>query len=235
MNVGERENSPCLTSDTSFQVSLADAKNKVWWKFYIMRPGLFEQAVSIISANLNKDRDGVYQSAWALAELDHWDMENERIVVLTDSNMVVVKFNFSGMCIESWRIFKLRQIDGVQTGPFVYPKRNVTTARAHQSGVRISWNKKEVLSLWQRFSPLFNSPSYVTFSEHKAASQLNSCPPYMNLQEFKKAVILASQTSGALFEGVDGPIYLEVYIGAASMIHNSPDLGYSMERVIAAF
>ena len=54
-------------------------------------------------------------------------MENERIVVLTDTNMVVVKFNFSSMCIEGWRMFKLKRVDGVQTGPFVYPKRNVTT------------------------------------------------------------------------------------------------------------
>ena len=38
MDVGDKDNSPCIASDgSSYQVSLADAKNKVWWKFYIMR------------------------------------------------------------------------------------------------------------------------------------------------------------------------------------------------------
>ena len=104
--------------------------------------------------------------------------------------------------------------------------------RAYQTGIRISWNKREVLTKWQRFSPFFNSPSYVTFTLHKAGFHMDieDLPSFMRYEDFKKALVDLTQQSGAVFEVAAEPIYIEVYVGAMSVLHNSSDLGYSKDR-----
>ena len=57
----------------------------------------------------------------------------------------------------------------------------------------------------------------------------------MVYESFKAALISALQASGAIFEVVAEPLYLEVYVGAMSVIHNSSDLGYSKDRGFASF
>lgn len=206
-------------------------------KFFAIRRGAFDHAVEDIRQYLKETVDGKFKSAWLMAEIDHWDHEKERIIILTDTQMVVIKYNFVATRVEDCRRIQLHMIDKVQGGRFQYPEKTMMMPRAYQTGIRISWNKKEVLTRWQRFSPFFNTPSYVTFTQHKAGFHIDEAdlPSFMKYEDFKKDLVEVTQQSGAVFEVAAEPLFVEVYVGAMSVIHNSSDLGYSKDRGKVSF
>ena len=59
---------------------------------------------------------------------------------------------------------------------------------------------------------------------------IEDLPSFMRYEDFKKALVDLTQQSGAVFEVAAEPIYIEVYVGAMSVLHNSSDLGYSKDR-----
>lgn len=64
---------------------------------------------------------------------------------------------------------------------------------------------------------------------------MDTLPAHMVYEDFKSAIISAVQGSGAVFEVVIEPIFIEVYVGAVSVIHNSSEVGYSKDRGAASF
>lgn len=204
-------------------------------KFFAIRPNNFEHAVEDVKQYLKPTIDGIFHSAWLMAEIDHWDHEKERLIILTSTHLMLIKYNFVAQRIEECQRIQLHMIDRIQGGPFQYPDRSMTAARIYQNGIRISWNKKEVLTKWQRFSPFFNSPSYVTLALHKAGFHMNTVPSFMVYEDFKKALLELTQAAGAVFEVVVGPLFIEVYVGAVSTVHNSSDLGYAKDRGKVSF
>ena len=47
------------------------------------KPGALEESVGVCSLHL-KESDGKTKGAWLLTEIDHWDVEKERIFILTE-------------------------------------------------------------------------------------------------------------------------------------------------------
>ena len=60
-------------------------------------------------------------------------------------------------------------------------------------------------------------------------------PSFMRYEDFKKGLVDLTQQSGAVFEVAAEPIFVEVYVGAISVLHNSSDLGYSKDRGKVSF
>lgn len=57
---------------------------------------------------------------FCLLRVDHWDLEKERVVVLTDNNLVSVKYNFIQQVVEELRFIPLAYIREMRVGDFNY-------------------------------------------------------------------------------------------------------------------
>lgn len=212
-----------------------ETRDNIAKTFYSMRPGNFEHAVEDIKQYVNQAIDGSIISPWLLSEIDHWDHEKERICIVTDKQLLIIKYNFVALRIEECRRLNLKEIDKIQDGKFVYPKHSIMITRQSQNGLRLHVDKNHVLSTWEKWSPLYRNPPFFTFTQHKAVPLLDEVPQYMAYEEFKKAVISAIEGTGATFESVCQEIPLDVYVGLMSVVHNSSDLGYSKDRGALSF
>ena len=52
--------------------------------------------------------------------IDHWDLEKERIVVLTDNNLISVKYNFIQQLVDELKFIPLAYIREIHVGDFKY-------------------------------------------------------------------------------------------------------------------
>ena len=75
----------------------------------------------------------------------------------------------------------------------------------------------------------------MTFTQHRAIPLLDKVPPYTLYEDFKQALILAVEGTGATFDAVLQEIPLEVYVGVMSMFHNMNELGFSKDRGSVSF
>ena len=68
-----------------------------------------------------------YQRLFIHYRVDHWDNEKERVVILTDNCMLIVKYDFvAGKLLDCKRIGHAT-IDTIQKGVFAYPEKTLVT------------------------------------------------------------------------------------------------------------
>lgn len=70
--------------------------------------------------------DGNLKGTWFLTEIDTWDNELERIIVLTDKSILIVKYDFIGMKIEEVRRIHLTIVERLIQGELKYPDKSLT-------------------------------------------------------------------------------------------------------------
>ncbi|XP_007444366.2 tumor protein p63-regulated gene 1 protein-like [Python bivittatus] len=94
-------------------------------RYFVTRPGAFDQAMEDLKAHLVANKGETAHSFWLLTEIDHWNIEKERIVVITDTALLVCKYDFIMLkCLEIQRI-PLSYIEQICTGPFTFPERSL--------------------------------------------------------------------------------------------------------------
>ena len=53
--------------------------------------------------------------------IDHWDNERERLVLLTDNSLLIVKYDFIKLAPSDVKRIALNFIDALNIGDLVYP------------------------------------------------------------------------------------------------------------------
>ena len=53
--------------------------------------------------------------------IDHWDLEKERLLLLTSKNLISVRYNFIQSIIEELKFIPLTAITNIVYGDFKYP------------------------------------------------------------------------------------------------------------------
>ncbi|KAK2496767.1 hypothetical protein MC885_004816 [Smutsia gigantea] len=90
-------------------------------KYFVTRPGAIETAVDDLKGHIAKTSGETIQGFWLLTEIDHWNNEKERILLITDKTLLICKYDFIMLsCVQSQRI-PLSAVSCVCLGKFAFP------------------------------------------------------------------------------------------------------------------
>uniref|UniRef100_A0A8C5EZE6 Tumor protein p63 regulated 1 n=1 Tax=Gopherus evgoodei TaxID=1825980 RepID=A0A8C5EZE6_9SAUR len=175
-------------------------------------------------------------------EVDHWNNERERVVVITDANLLVCKYDFIMLsCLQVQRI-PLNYIDRICCGQFIFPERSLD--KREGEGLRIYWDNLKEPSALSRWNPWATDIPYATFTEHPVKNSSERFSAICQLSEFTAQLIRAIQTaqsknpapgktSGVVV--LNQPLLIDTYMGFMSFIGNRNKLGYSLARGSVGF
>ncbi|KAM6962814.1 tumor protein p63-regulated gene 1 protein [Aplochiton taeniatus] len=206
-------------------------------KFFVLRPGTLDQAVQDITNMVDKEVDGGVTSVWLLAEVDHWNNEKERVVVVTENCLLVCKYDFVMLQCEQIQKIPLNFVDRVSHGNFSFPPHSLLSREGE--GVRVYWDRSREPSFSSRWNPFATDYPFITFTYHPVRSVNQKFAALCELQNFREALTTAAQeahtrkpipgkANGVLV--LNQPLLIEAYVGLMSFLGNQNKLGYCLAR-----
>ncbi|XP_078288107.1 tumor protein p63-regulated gene 1-like protein [Rhinoraja longicauda] len=209
-------------------------------EFFALRPGVLQAAISETERTLG-DEDGKVQGAWLLTEVDHWNRESERLVLLTPRVLLVSHYDFVGLSCHLLLRIPLHYIDSITVGPFHFP--STSLSRRCGLGLRLGWDKLREPSFRSRWNPWAQDLPSVILIEHPGVESGHMSPP-CTLGSFRTELTrgvgmahreqpLAGRANGPLL--LEKPIQMETVLGLVSSLSNWAQLGYAKPRRLLAF
>ncbi|XP_056132449.1 tumor protein p63-regulated gene 1 protein isoform X2 [Lampris incognitus] len=153
--------SDCGTSENSRPAALDQFKIR---RFFVLRPGTLNQAIEDIQAMVDKEVDGSVLSVWLMAEVDHWNNEKERVVVITNNSLLICKYDFMMLNCEQISRIPLNFVDRISHGSFTFPKGSLLMREGE--GLRIFWDRLREPSFTSRWNPFATDYPFITFTYH---------------------------------------------------------------------
>ncbi|KAK3702307.1 hypothetical protein RRG08_008695 [Elysia crispata] len=204
--------------------------------YYCYKSSHFERAVEECKSIVKEDLDGAFKSAWLLTEIDHWDFEREKVILLCDNSMIVAKYNFINESLYEFKRIFLHIINSIGIGDFSYPNSSLMPERRH-GGIQVRWDQGTELSFGQRWNPWCTDIPWITLSHHPLIynRKENETATY-NVDEFFESLVAATskvfsaKRPNNTLRVIEGPITIESYASPASLVFNQSGIGYFRDR-----
>ncbi|XP_033104645.1 tumor protein p63-regulated gene 1-like protein [Anneissia japonica] len=198
--------------------------------FFAGKKGRMEGAVNDCKQKVLDENDGKVQGVWLLTEIDHWDNEKEKLVMLTEKMLLIIKYDFVVERVKDHKKIMLNSIDTVQFGLFEYPDKTLVHPR-DGFGLKLSWGNGQQPSLVQMWNPWSTSVPWMIFTSHPLQHSARDTKTYQ-IESFKNAVTQAIKAaSGNNDLNVnDDPIRFTIHVGLGSAVYNQSRIGFSRER-----
>lgn len=206
-------------------------------RFFVLRPGTLNQAIKDVEALVDKGVDGSVHSVWLMAEVDHWNNEKERLVLITDSSLLVFKYDFIMFTCEQIQRIPLNFVDRISHGTFSFPKHSLPQREGE--GVRVFWDRLREPTFASRWNPFATDFPFITFTHHPVRNINDTFAAICDIHNFREQLKDAAQKVHAMkpipgkANGVlvlNQNIQIEAYVGLMSFVGNQNKLGYSMAR-----
>ncbi|XP_077998396.1 tumor protein p63-regulated gene 1-like protein isoform X2 [Glandiceps talaboti] len=206
-------------------------------QFFAYRPGAIEAAVNECKSIIKPQIDGDIRGVWLLVEVDHWDNEKERLCLLNDNTLLSLKYDFVACKLLEFKRIMLKAIDKILYGLFEYPEKTIATPR-DGVGVRAFWNKGMEPSVAARWNPWSKQIPWITLTSHPLQFKEDRDTESYKIDTFKTQFIRAVElcqeektSEGSTAITIDeGPLFIDNYVGLASLVHNQSHIGFSRER-----
>ncbi|XP_069473567.1 tumor protein p63-regulated gene 1 protein isoform X2 [Ambystoma mexicanum] len=211
-------------------------------KFFVARPGALEQAIEDLKIHVTAKEGETVLSFWLLAEVDHWNNEKERVVMITEKHLLICKYDFIMLASQQIQKIPLNYIDRICRGQFTFPQKSLD--KREGEGVRLYWDKLREASVVSRWNPWSTDLPYTTFTDHPVKScserfaiicQVDAFTAELvqTVQKAHKMDPVPGRANGAVV--LNQPILIETYAGFMSFIGNRNKLGYSLARGSVGF
>ncbi|XP_037390681.1 tumor protein p63-regulated gene 1 protein [Pygocentrus nattereri] len=206
-------------------------------RFFVLRPGTLDHAIEDIKAVVNPKDDGAVESIWLMAEIDHWNNEKERLVLITENSLLICKYDFIMLNCEQIQRVPLNFVDRITHGTFSFPPRSLL--KREGEGVRVFWDRLREPSFTSRWNPLAVDYPYTTLTYHPVRNINDKLARMCEIHTFREQLTAAAQKAHARnpvpgkANGVlvlNQPILIEAYVGLMSVIGNQNKLGYCLAR-----
>ncbi|KAG7513979.1 hypothetical protein JOB18_021838 [Solea senegalensis] len=206
-------------------------------KFFVLRPGSLNQALKDIDALVDKEVDGTVHSIWLMVEVDHWNNEKERIVLITENSLLVCKYDFVMFNCDQVQRIPLNFVDRISHGAFTFPKHSLI--QRDGEGVRVFWDRLREPSFISRWNPFAIDFPFVTFTNHPVRNVNDTLAALCDIEKFREQLKDAAlrahsikpvpgKANGVLV--LNQPLLIEAYVGLMSFLGNQNKLGYCMAR-----
>ncbi|GFN74901.1 tumor protein p63-regulated gene 1-like protein [Plakobranchus ocellatus] len=204
--------------------------------YYCYKGSHFEKAVNDCKSIVKQELDGSLKSTWLLTEIDHWDFEREKIVLLCEESMIVVKYNFINEKVYEYKRILLHIINSIGIGDFSYPNSSLMPERKH-GGIQVRWDYGQELSFGQKWNPWCTDIPWITLSHHPLIynRKENETVTY-NVDEFFEALVataskvFTTKRPRDTLRVIEGPITIESYASPASLVFNQSGIGFFRDR-----
>ncbi|XP_039706472.1 tumor protein p63-regulated gene 1 protein isoform X3 [Pteropus medius] len=90
-------------------------------KYFVTRPGAIETAMEDLKGHIAKTSGEKIQGFWLLTEIDHWNNEKERILLVTDKNLLICKYDFIMLSCVQLQWIPLGAVYRICLGKFAFP------------------------------------------------------------------------------------------------------------------
>ncbi|KAG1704752.1 Tumor protein p63-regulated gene 1-like protein [Nymphon striatum] len=201
--------------------------------FFAIRQGAFDKAIEECMPVLLKNIDGELRGSYLLTEIDHWDLEKEKLVFLNDRTIVILKYDFITLKLLDYKRMPLTQFDMVTIGELKYPPKSFAPrlySGRNVLGVRCQWNKGAAVKWSQNWNPWCKDIPWITFASHPLISHIESGGKSCSIESFSEdlacAVNKLCESQENKIQICYQPIIIENYAGLASYVHNSVEIGF---------
>lgn len=205
-------------------------------KFFVTKLTRQEMIDTTVTSAVKAESDGALKQLFVLTEIDHWNNNYEKVVLLTENSVIAVKFDFVTRRFKHSKRISLSSVVKLSMGEVIFPGKTMANPRRH-GAARIYWGDPEQVALSQKWNP-FSSDNipYLTLAHHPLhySEQDRSDPIYdvdaffVELSSFLRQRFPAVQIAAE-------PLPVNLLHGLASTVFNQSGLGYSKDRNGASF
>ncbi|XP_050504166.1 tumor protein p63-regulated gene 1-like protein isoform X2 [Diabrotica virgifera virgifera] len=201
--------------------------------FFTFRDGVIERAVKECTAHLLDETEGPVYASFLLTQINHWDTDKERLLLLTAKNLILVKYDFIALRRLGCRKVMYSDIEGIVVGNLVYPNGSLIPDR-NMRGIRLLLKQDKTDNFASKWNPFNTEVPFMTFTYHPLYFHKDCTDERLrsvyDLDLFIENICISVQKWKENAVILQHNILLENYVGLASVIHNRNSLGFFKVR-----